>query len=83
MGISGGVCVTHILKTSLVPRRLSQLKIRFKKQEASDNGADFSRNRPEPQAAEQYWSTLKFGGVLNTKSDNEGRFAITFPKSKP
>jgi len=28
--------------------------IRLEKQEASDNGAGFSRNRPDPQAAEQY-----------------------------
>ena len=28
-------------------------------------------------------SILKFGVGLNAKSDNGGRFAITYPKSKP
>lgn len=28
-------------------------------------------------------STLKIGGDLHVKSDDGGRFAITFPKSKP
>jgi len=57
--------------------RPSQLKSRFEKQEASDNGAEFSTNRPEPQAAEQYGRRRKSSPFPQVSRRLAGAGALT------